>query len=493
MDHASFLPLVCFVNTSLVFVFYTLYNHKNNEITILSKELQKEVSNRQAERLGRINLQKAIRKDITSDNIHKNGFQYHSIGTIESPFPDRRGTPRQPLLVPAAQGIIRFHKQYIQHEHYAELKEFSHIWVVFVFHDNTNADKLNQNRSNNNTSVNNPDVASSTLNISNHSKNSQNNEFNLSNATTNPIITTTSTVSLPLVNENPFMNIASKVKPPRLNKRVGCLSTRSPHRPNNIGLSVCQVLAVDKDGIYISGIDMVHGTPVLDVKPYIPYDSIPVLLPNNNNNSNNNNNNNNHGSYNNDNHGSYNNDNVATNYLRVPEWIYESPVEQLPVRFTAAVDDELTRMELDHEFNLCNDKTHAMELIQQVLRQDIRSNHQGRGSSNQTKDYINNNKKNSINKETNLQGTDSTSNRQKNDSSDKNNMNISNNNMYTCTLDNMFITFATFNNNNSSSSSKAEITTESPSSSSESYIEVQKIVAVKTNHKLLLDQVLTQF
>lgn len=56
----------------------------------------------------------------------------------------------------------------------------------------------------------------------------------------------------------------AKVKPPRCSFRVGCLSTRSPHRPNAIGLSVVQVIGVGADYIDICGLDMVDGTPVFD-------------------------------------------------------------------------------------------------------------------------------------------------------------------------------------------------------------------------------------
>lgn len=45
---------------------------------------------------------------------------------------------------------------------------------------------------------------------------------------------------------------------------MGCLSTRSPHRPNNLGLSVCEVISVGKDFIDIACVDMVDGTPILD-------------------------------------------------------------------------------------------------------------------------------------------------------------------------------------------------------------------------------------
>ncbi|WP_437985904.1 tRNA (N6-threonylcarbamoyladenosine(37)-N6)-methyltransferase TrmO [Sorangium sp. So ce117] len=63
-----------------------------------------------------------------------------------------------------------------------------------------------------------------------------------------------------------------KVLPPRsAGKRRGVLSTRSPHRPNPIGLSAVRLLAVDGLTLRVGGVDMVDGTPVLDLKPYVPY------------------------------------------------------------------------------------------------------------------------------------------------------------------------------------------------------------------------------
>lgn len=67
----------------------------------------------------------------------------------------------------------------------------------------------------------------------------------------------------------------AKVAPPRLGgERVGIFSTRSPHRPCPIGLSLVEIERIEGSNIYFYGTDMVDGTPVLDLKPYIPrYDS----------------------------------------------------------------------------------------------------------------------------------------------------------------------------------------------------------------------------
>ena len=68
------------------------------------------------------------------------------------------------------------------------------------------------------------------------------------------------------------------VRPPRLggNERMGVFATRSPFRPNAIGLSSVRVLRVEQDTllgpvIYVSGADLMDGTPIFDIKPYLPY------------------------------------------------------------------------------------------------------------------------------------------------------------------------------------------------------------------------------
>jgi tRNA (adenine37-N6)-methyltransferase len=63
-----------------------------------------------------------------------------------------------------------------------------------------------------------------------------------------------------------------KVLPPRSTTgRKGVLSTRSPHRPNPLGLSALRLLRVDGLTLFVQGVDMLDGTPVLDIKPYVPY------------------------------------------------------------------------------------------------------------------------------------------------------------------------------------------------------------------------------
>jgi len=69
----------------------------------------------------------------------------------------------------------------------------------------------------------------------------------------------------------------AKVHPPRMQgKAVGVFATRSPHRPNPIGLSLVEILKIEKNTLTLGGVDLIEGTPILDIKPYLPqHESLP--------------------------------------------------------------------------------------------------------------------------------------------------------------------------------------------------------------------------
>lgn len=132
-------------------------------------------------------------------------FEFKEIGVIQSCYPDKFGTPRQPGLVAASRGILKIHKEWQPESSLAGLEQFSHLWILFVFH-------LNSNKS-----------------------------------------------------------FHAKVHPPRLGgASMGVFATRSPHRANPLGQSLVKIEKVEKDLIHISGLDLVDGTPVIDIKPYLP-------------------------------------------------------------------------------------------------------------------------------------------------------------------------------------------------------------------------------
>ena len=139
------------------------------------------------------------------------------IADIQNDYKEKFGIPRQSGLSPNVISKIIFRKEYRVKEALMGLSEYSHLWILWDFN---------------------------------------------------------------LLKKNSW---SPTVRPPVLggNKRVGVFATRSPNRPNSIGLSCVKIEKIsydEKDSpiIYVSGADMADGTPVYDIKPYIPYaDCIP--------------------------------------------------------------------------------------------------------------------------------------------------------------------------------------------------------------------------
>lgn len=136
-------------------------------------------------------------------------FRLTPIGHIESDYPDKFGIPRQPGLADAARATLVLAPPYDDPLAVRGLDAFSHLWVTFVFHRSPER-------------------------------------------------------WTPLV------------RPPRLggNAKVGVFASRSTHRPNRLGLSLVELRAIDTRGgvrLHLRGADLVDGTPVLDIKPYLPW------------------------------------------------------------------------------------------------------------------------------------------------------------------------------------------------------------------------------
>ncbi len=131
-------------------------------------------------------------------------IQLAPIGVVRSPFKTRFGTPKQPSAVPSARATLQLYPQSDLNGCLEGLEEFSHLWVIFLFHENTNT------------------------------------------------------------------RVRGKVHPPRLEgRKMGLFATRTPHRPNPVGLSLVKIEKVDEWSIEVSGVDLLDGTPILDIKPYV--------------------------------------------------------------------------------------------------------------------------------------------------------------------------------------------------------------------------------
>lgn len=134
-------------------------------------------------------------------------YSFDPVGVVHSCFHEKFAIPRQPSLSAAARGVIELLAPYDKPEALAGLEHVSHLWLLFVFHAASSG----------------PDHL--------------------------------------------------RVRPPRLggNQRIGVFASRSTHRPNPIGQSVVRLDAIESGRLLISGIDLLDGTPILDIKPYIPY------------------------------------------------------------------------------------------------------------------------------------------------------------------------------------------------------------------------------
>ena len=128
------------------------------------------------------------------------------IATIRTPFPTKFGIPRQSGILDMLESRIVFEKEYRVKDALRGLEDFSHIWLIWVFSEAVREEW------------------------------------------------------------------SPTVRPPRLggNTRMGVFATRSPFRPNPIGLSCVRLLRIEGNELVVAGADLMDGTPILDVKPYLP-------------------------------------------------------------------------------------------------------------------------------------------------------------------------------------------------------------------------------
>jgi len=142
------------------------------------------------------------------------------IAIIHTPFIEKFAIPRQPQLASAAIGCVELLPPFNDPLALAGLEQVSHVWLLFKFH---------------------------------------------------------------AVTENNDQAPRLRVRPPRLggNEKIGVFASRSTHRPNGIGMSVVKLERIEGTCLYVSGVDLLNGTPILDIKPYVPYaDSITTATNN---------------------------------------------------------------------------------------------------------------------------------------------------------------------------------------------------------------------
>ena len=135
-------------------------------------------------------------------------FSIHPIARMRSDFPTKFGIPRQSSLASNTVGKITFNKEFRNSDALKGLEGFSHLWLIWEFSANSNKSD----------------------------------------------------------------GWSPLVRPPRLggNTYMGVFATRSPKRPNRIGMSVVKVIKVEGNTIHVENVDILDGTPLLDIKPYVP-------------------------------------------------------------------------------------------------------------------------------------------------------------------------------------------------------------------------------
>uniref|UniRef100_A0A0G4HAZ6 TsaA-like domain-containing protein n=1 Tax=Chromera velia CCMP2878 TaxID=1169474 RepID=A0A0G4HAZ6_9ALVE len=235
------------VGGSVGTVLLLLAQNREREVDLeeARKALEAEKEKRETERVGRIRAEQLLRHRL-AEKTAEEGFTFHPVGIFRSCYPQRRGTPRQGGVAPSARGFIDF-SSHLNAEAITEgLFDFSHVWLLFVFHENTNVKAA--------LSISQKETAGG------RGKGKGGAQL--------------------------FAGLKNKVEPPRVGGgfRVGVFATRTPHRPNAIGLSVARLIRQTRPSglsgpfhLVLEGADLLDGTPILDLKPYLPpFDSLPV-------------------------------------------------------------------------------------------------------------------------------------------------------------------------------------------------------------------------
>lgn len=192
-------------------------------------------------------------------------FPLRPIGLLHSCFSRRNGTPRQPLLVPAARARLTL-RPGLSADFFAGLQQYSHCWLLYVFHENTDLQRL--------WSRDDSGVRAKIRWGARRRRGDAQAPW-----AQQPHVGCLLPISSCLGDSGPLMHSRlSACRVPRLDGgRLGVFATRSPHRPCPLGLSVAQVVGVEGRTLVLGGADVVDGSPVLDVKPFVPFcDNVPT-------------------------------------------------------------------------------------------------------------------------------------------------------------------------------------------------------------------------
>ena len=185
----------------------------------------------------------AREKTSSADRAHV----IEPIAVFQSPFATKFGVPRQSGLSEHLRGRIKLLPPYNRKEALRGLEDFSHLWLIWGFSANKGQGA---------------------------SQKEQDSSINAVQTAQSPSLGEGLGVGSPEPSTlGEGLGVGLTVRPPRLggNKRLGVFATRSPFRPNGLGLSSVKIVSVGDGEIEVAGADLMDGTPIYDIKPYLPY------------------------------------------------------------------------------------------------------------------------------------------------------------------------------------------------------------------------------
>jgi tRNA (Thr-GGU) A37 N-methylase len=241
-------------------------------IAALEEENRRLAQRLEDEQAGRTRAERNLRRDFVAQTGGAGLFR--PVGHMSSCFPTRFGTPRQGLLADLSRGTVKIDSSVVGIKSLSGLEAFSHVWLLFVFHDNTDAHKripLSEQQG----QAEAAEEASAEAGPAQAAGGAGAGAACAGAGATAWRAKAAKQKKQAAAEQSIF---PSFIKPPMGGGiRVGLFATRSPHRPNPIGLTLARIDSIDlaKGLLHLRGVDLIDKTPILDIKPYVPHVDCP--------------------------------------------------------------------------------------------------------------------------------------------------------------------------------------------------------------------------
>ena len=206
----------------------------------------------------------AREKTSSADRAHV----IEPIAVFQSPFATKFGVPRQSGLSEHLRGRIKLLPPYNREEALRGLEDFSHLWLIWGF----SANKGQEKKINAAQTAKSPSLGEG-LGVGSREPSTLGEGLGVGSPEPSTLGEGLGVGSPEPSTLGEGLGVSLTVRPPRLggNKRLGVFATRSPFRPNGLGLSSVKIVSVGDGEIEVAGADLMDGTPIYDIKPYLPY------------------------------------------------------------------------------------------------------------------------------------------------------------------------------------------------------------------------------